>query len=128
MALQELILSSSSTLTCLHDAKTGSLLTSFKGTSSTGGSTDFSSSHDIQASSSSSTYGSNSNSIKADVKGKNRAIDEEKSSIFKKTTDCLETRNGMGGIVASVIAGKAAINVWSYQKVSMRTFEMVSLY
>jgi hypothetical protein len=108
MALQELILSSSSTLTCLHDLKTGSLLTSFKGASATSGS-DFS--NDPQASSSA-TYGSSSNG-----KGKNRATEEEQNSLFRKTTDSVETKDGMGGIVASVIAGKAAINVWSYQKV-----------
>jgi hypothetical protein len=112
MALQELILSSSSTLTCLHDVKTGSLLTSFKGTSASGTS-DFS--NDAQASSSS-TYGG-SNGSKADVKGKSRAVEEEQSSLFKKTTNCTDTRDGMGGIVASVITGKAAINVWSFQKV-----------
>lgn len=115
MALQELILSSSSTLTCLHDLKTGSLQTSFKGTSSSGTS-DFST--DPQASSSS-TYGNNSNN-NSNAKGKNRAVEEEQSSLFKKTTDCIETRDAVGGIVASVIAGKAAINIWSYQKV--RTF------
>ncbi|KAK9894991.1 WD40 repeat-like protein [Cystobasidium minutum MCA 4210] len=109
MALQELILSSSSTLTCLHDLKTGSLQTSFKGTSSSGTS-DFS--NDPQASSSS-TYGSSNNN---NAKGKNRAIEEEQSSLFKKTTDCIETRDAVGGVVASVIAGKAAINIWSYQK------------
>lgn len=113
MALQELILSSSSTLTCLHDVKTGSLLTSFKGTSASGTS-DFS--NEPQASSSNTYGGSNSNG-RADAKGKNRAVDEEQSSLFKKTTDCVETRDGMGGVVASVIAGKAAINIWSFQKV-----------
>lgn len=113
MALQELILSSSSTLTCLHDLKTGSLQTSFKG-ASTGGNSDFS--NEPQASSSS-TYG-NSNNNRQDAKGKARAVDDE-TSLFRKTTDSVETRDAVGGIVASVIAGKAAINVWSYQKVRL---------
>lgn len=113
MSLQELILSSSSTLTCLHDLKTGSLQTSLKGTSSSGTS-DFST--DPQASSSS-TYGNNSSNNNSNAKGKNRAVEEEQSSLFMKTTDCIETRDAVGGIVASVIAGKAAINIWSYQKV-----------
>ena len=105
MALQELILSASSGLTCLHDLRTGSLLTSFK-SSSQGTSSDIS-------------------NLSSDFKSKGRATEgnitgnEKSSSIFRKTTDFVEGTEGTGGLVLGVVAGgKAALNVWSFQKVS----------
>lgn len=101
MALQELVLSSSATLTCMHDLRTGSLLTSFK----------------------SSTTNSDA-LLSSDIKGKGRASDNSSSSsssssVFTSRTDYSESCFGVGGVIASIVpGGKAAVNIWSFQKVS----------
>lgn len=103
MSLQELILSSSSAATCLHDIRTGALLTSFKSSTSTN-------INDLSEYQSTTGKG----------KGKaSSAADEKTSSIYRKTTDYIEGKDGVGGLVISVVpGGKGALNVWSFQRVS----------
>ena len=97
--LQEVLLSSSPALTCIHDLKTGALLTSFKA-ASTGGSEISSSSKDGNNASSSS------------------------SSQFRKTVDVVEACDGQGGLVVSAVPGKAAITIWSFQRVGLRSWKL----
>ena len=113
--LQELILSSSSSLTCLHDLRTGSLLTSFKASSSGAGS---------QHGEISTLDGANGNG-----KGKGRANAganangaDRSTSVYRRTVDVLEGADGQGGLVVAAVPGRGAINVWGFQKVGRIAF------
>ena len=97
--LQEVLLSSSPALTCIHDLKTGALLTSFKAASSSNGEISRDS-----TSASSTTSQSRSGS----------------SSQYRKTVDTVTESDGQGGIVVSAVLGKAAITIWSFQRVSSK--------
>lgn len=106
--LQELVLSSSSFLTALHDAKTGSLLTAFKQSSTAG-----SSSGVLDAASLDITT--------AGSKGKARANETSTTTAtWRQLADVVEGRDGQGGIVVAALpGGKGALNVWSFQRVSL---------
>ena len=102
--LQELILSSSSSLTCLHDLRTGSLLTSFKASSSGAGS----------------QHGEISTLDGANGKGKGRVNangTDRSTSVYRRTVDVLEGSDGQGGLVVAAVPGRGAISVWGFQKV-----------
>ena len=106
--LQELVLSSSSFLTALHDAKTGSLLTAFKQSSTAG-----SSSGVLDAASLDITT--------AGSKGKARANETSTTTAtWRQLADVVEGRDGQGGfVVAALPGGKGALNVWSFQRVCL---------
>lgn len=110
--LQELVLSSSSLLTSLHDVKTGSLLTAFKSSSSSGGA----------GSESASAYASTSSSK---GKGREESASASSASQWRRTADVVDARDGQGGmVIAALPGGKGALNVWSFQRVGRNSFDL----
>lgn len=94
--LSEVLLSSSSALTAIHDLRTGALLTSFK------------------ASSSSAAANTSGDQISRDSAA---ATSSSSASAYRKTVDVIEARDGQAGIIVAAVPGKAAITVWSFQRV-----------
>lgn len=94
-SLQEVVLSASPALTAVHDLKTGALLTAFKAAS-----------------------GSSSGGDQISRDSSNAGADSSSSSTYRKTVDVVQSCDGQGGLIVAAVPGKAAITIWSFQRVS----------